>query len=342
MSKQNRTTIISITLNIFLAASLLAILLYLAFGGQAASTGGQGGPALPAGEDTVEVMGGAGTDDLELQAWIDNMKTLANKHGVDPFFLQALFPENIVYSFQGKHIYASIDPTLPKHDYDWANLTKSDNNVLQYAEAGGRQGLMGIDVSKYQGEIDWTRVQAAGVQFAILRAGYRGYETGVLMPDEYFQQYLDGASAVGMPLGVYFFSQATNADEAREEADYVINMLAGYNIQYPIAFDMEELTTSPYRTENLTATEITDIALAFCARVEERGYKPMVYGNVSWMLARMELHRLDGIDKWFAQYRPQPYYPYDFTIWQYTHKGTIDGIEGEVDLNISFTDYTTF
>lgn len=340
MKKQAKTTlIVSLSLNLLLAASLVVAIVYLALGGQRAEAP-QNGPALPGGEDTAEVMGGAGGDNTDLQAWIDNMKALAQKHGVDAYFLQELFPENIVYSFRGQHIYAELDSTLPQHDYNWANLSKSDTGVLQYAEAGGRQGLVGIDVSKYQGAIDWQKVKDAGVQFAFLRAGYRGYESGALMTDEFFQSYLDGATAVGLPLGVYFFSQAVNADEAREEADYIVDMLAGYNIQYPIAFDMEELTSSPYRTEALTAAEVTDIALAFCGRVQERGYKPMVYGNVSWFLARMELHRLDGIDKWFAQYRPQPYYPYDFTIWQYTHKGSIDGIEGEVDLNISFRDYT--
>ncbi len=338
MKKQGRGLVISVTLNVLLAASLVACLLYTAL--SAPSAGQRTGPSLPGGEDSAEVMGGAGADEAELQAWIDNMKALAQKHGVDAYFLQELFPEKIVYSFRGQHVYADLDQSLPQHDYDWAMLTKSETGVLNYTEPSGRQGLVGIDVSKYQGEIDWQKVKDAGVQFAFLRAGYRGYETGDLITDEFFQSYLAGATAVGMPLGVYFFSQAVNADEAKEEADYIIDMLAGYNIQYPIAFDMEELTTSPYRTEALTAAEVTDIALAFCARVQERGYKPMIYGNVSWFLARMEPARLSGIDKWFAQYRPQPYYPYDFTIWQYTHKGSIDGIAGEVDLNISFQDYT--
>ena len=336
-NKVKKGTLLVLCFNILLMVALIAALVYLAFGTNNGTE--TAGGRLPAQEDAAEVMGAATDEAAELQAWIDNMKVLAEKHGVDAYFLQELFPENIVYSFRGEHIYAQLDSSLPQHSYQWDKLSRGEDGILRYAEEGALQGLVGIDVSKYQGDIDWQKVKEAGVQFTFLRAGYRGYESGEIMEDENFKTYLDGASAVGMPLGLYFFSQAVTAEEAVQEADYLVDLVAGYNIQYPIVFDMEEVETSPYRTENLTATQVTDIALAFCERISKRGYTPMIYGNVSWFLSRMELNRLAEVDKWFAQYRPMPYYPYDFTIWQYTHKGRIDGIEGDVDLNISFVDY---
>ncbi len=336
MNKTGKITLVAMLLNIVLLAALIIALAYIAFGQKTVSR--QAGPALP-GEGGAEVMGGAGADNGDLQAWIDNMKALAQKHGVDAYFLQELFPNQIVYSFRGQHVYAEVDESLPMHSYDWAGLSRSPEGLYTYSETGGRQGIHGIDVSKYQGNIDWQRVKADGVGFAFLRAGYRGYESGEIVPDEFFAAYLEGATAAGIPTGVYFFSQAVNTEEAVAEADYILDAIAGYEVRYPIVFDMEDMDTSPYRTENLSPAEVTDIALAFCARVRERGYTPMVYGNVSWFLARMELHRLNDVDKWFAQYRPMPWYPYSFTIWQYSHKGSVDGIEGEVDLNISFVDY---
>ncbi|MDL2253066.1 glycoside hydrolase family 25 protein [Ruminococcaceae bacterium OttesenSCG-928-I18] len=340
MDRQKMVTQILLVLNIILLTALVAAGIHIAYTSSGPKPPAeQNVPVAPESEDAAEVMGAGNTEEQALQQWIDNMKALAQKHGVDAYFLQELFPENIVYSFRGQHIYAEVDESLPKHPYTWENLRQGENGVLQYAEEGGVQGIFGIDVSKYQGEIDWAKVKEAGVEFVMIRAGYRGYDTGQIVMDEYFESYLQGASEAGIPIGVYFFSQAISAEEAVEEAEFVLEAVEGYPIAYPIVFDMEEMETSPYRTENLTSEEITKIAIAFCNRVQEGGYTPMLYGNVSWFLARMDLHQLHEYDKWFAQYRPMPYYPYEFTIWQYTAKGSVDGIEGEVDMNLSFVDY---
>ena len=289
----------------------------------------------------AEVMGagGDGTGSDSVPQWIDKLKTLALKHNVDAFFLQELFPENIVYKHKGSIIYAEVDETLPQHAYDWEHLRADENGVLRYEDAEGLTGVFGIDVSKYQGPINWQKVKDAGVGFVIIRVGYRGYGNGEMKMDDYFEDYMRGASEVGLPIGVYFFSQAITPEEAVEEADYVINAVNGRPLAYPVVFDMEEIAESPNRTEFLTPEEITDISIAFCDRVKGAGYQPMIYGNVSWFLAQMQLDRLHEYDKWFAQYRPMPYYPYEFTMWQYSHRGSVDGIEGDVDMNISFVDY---
>ncbi len=281
----------------------------------------------------------AGADSTDLNAFIEQMKLLAQQHGVSTYFLQELFPNQIVYSTQGQYYYAEVDNSLAQHSYNWDFLTTGEDGILRYADPNGVQGLVGIDVSRYQGEIDWQKVKEQGVQFAFLRAGYRGYESGAIVEDEMLSTYLPDVTEAGIPIGLYFFSQAITTQEAVEEADFAIDAAEGYPIQYPIVFDMEEIAGSTYRTETLTASQITDIAIAFCERVRERGYTPMIYGNVGFLLGRMELSRLQDYDIWFAQYRSKPYFPYEFSVWQYTAQGQIDGIPGEVDINIGFEDY---
>lgn len=298
---------------------------------------------LPDSSDMPALGEGAAGEGAQLDAWIVNMKDLAQKHNVDAYFLQELFPENIVYKHRGEIIYADVNEGLAQHSYNWDYLAADENGIMRYEEPGGAETFSGIDVSKYQGNIDWDKVKDTGVDFAIVRAGFRGYGTGDIVMDEYFEAYMEGANKVEIPAGVYFFSQAITTEEAVEEADFLIEALKPYKVDYPIAFDMEDLyyEAEQYRSKHLTPTEITDIAIAFCQRVEEAGYTPMVYGNVAWMLAMMEMDRLQDYDLWFAQYRPMPFFPYEFTMWQYTHRGRIDGIEGDVDINISFKDYAS-
>ncbi len=331
MKKLSKFNLVLLLVNIILLLALLFSLFSVLF--QSETEPGAEGVNMPqSGSETADV-------NAQLEAWIGNMKALAELHGVSTYFLQELFPEQIVYTSQGQYHYANVDTSLALHSYNWEHLTEDESGVLHYADPNGVQGLVGIDVSKYQGEIEWDAVQEQGIQFAMLRAGYRGYETGAIMEDEFLESYLQGASEAGIPIGLYFFSQAVSVEEAIEEADYAIDAADGYAIQYPIVFDMEEIAEGPYRTESLTAAQITDIAIAFCERVKERGYTPMIYGNVGFLLGRMELSRLQEYDIWFAQYRPMPYFPYELSMWQYTHQGTVNGIAGDVDLNISFVDF---
>ena len=249
----------------------------------------------------------------------------------------------------GKHVevvlrdgtseWISINPYWKKNTYDYANLV-SKNNMLHYYSDGKQVSYLGVDLSKYQKKVDFAAIQNEGIDFCMLRVGARGYESGLIQEDEKFQEFLSGAEAVGMPVGLYFFSQAVTEAEAIEEADYVISKIGEHKVTYPIAFDMEFIENDNSRIETLTKTEKSNIALAFLKRIEEAGYVGMLYGNKEWLLKRIELHRFDDYDIWLAQEDDTPDYPYMYSMWQYTRQGEIYGIDGYVDLNISFVDYS--
>lgn len=185
--------------------------------------------------------------------------------------------------------------------YDWNNLSTA-NNRYSYSVDGVTQSKLGIDVSDNQGSIDWRQVAGDGIQFAIIRAGYRGTTEGNIYVDANFADNLQGAQAAGLQTGVYFFSQATTEDEAREEADFVIKNLAGAKLAYPIVFDAESGTSSGTRTSGLTRDQMTTIAQAFCARVQAAGYSAAIYGNAQ-DLSRYTLSTLQqSYPVWFAEY----------------------------------------
>lgn len=269
---------------------------------------------------------------------LSTLKNYANQYGVSIEFLQRFFDDQIVYKDETGIVYADIDESLAKSNYDWSNLSRT-NGVFEYIENGEVISIKGIDVSKYQGSIDWNKVKADGVEYAIIRVGRRGYSEGLVGLDESFEQNIKGAAKAGIKVGVYFFSQAVNEEEAIEEANFVLDAIKDYDIQYPVVFDSEEIIGDDARTDGITAAEMTDIAIAFCDTVKAEGYTPMIYGNIKWFMTKMELNRLEEYDKWFAQYFNTPFFPYAFTMWQYTASGSVDGIDGNVDLNICFKDY---
>lgn len=198
---------------------------------------------------------------------------------------------------------------------------------------------VGIDVSAHQGRIDWTQVAQAGVEFAMIRAGYRGYTQGDLEQDAYFAQNLDGALAAGLDAGVYFFSQAITVDEAAEEAQLVLTMLEGRALTYPIVFDWEDIEADA-RTDGMTSPLLTDIAEAFCKAIEDAGYRAGIYFNQRFGYQEFDLLRLQDRVFWLAEYNIPPTFDYDFQIWQYTSDGTVPGIDTPVDLNLSFGDWS--
>lgn len=230
-----------------------------------------------------------------------------------------------------------------KDTIDWTSLTKNDYGLLQYYKDGVLLSEAGIDVSEHDGEIDWTQVKAAGVDFAMVRAGYRGYGQGSLNLDNYFLANVSGAYTAGVKVGVYFFSQAITAEEATEEAEYVINSLSSLNVtlSYPIVFDEEPISDgNEARTDGLSAEQYNANAVAFCKRVEEAGYSAMVYGN-QHDLAKFDLDGdLASYPVWYAEYGVnRPTADVDLTIWQYSESGSIPGIttsDGQVDLDIRF------
>ena len=200
----------------------------------------------------------------------------------------------------------------------------------------------GIDVSSYQGDIDWKAVKDSGVEFAMIRVGYRGYGTGTLRYDTKYKQNIEGALSNGIDCGVYFFTQAINEAEAIEEANYVVNGIQGYNITYPIVIDTEYVTSDKTgRADNLSVSDRTNICKAFCSRISDCGYKPMIYASKYWIYDNINISELSNYLVWLAHYvkgapENKSDYKGDYLIWQYTSTGSVNGINGDVDLDILY------
>lgn len=196
--------------------------------------------------------------------------------------------------------------------------------------------LSGIDVSAYQGDIDWVKVKESGVDFAIVRLGYRGYESGKLVEDKFARINLEGAAAAGIRIGAYFFSQALNVEEAREEAQFVLEILKDYMLTMPVVFDWEHVDSETARTNNMDPYVATDCAKAFLEIIDEAGYWPMMYFNTRQAQKLFYLDQLMEYDFWLALYSDRMTFPYKVDMWQYTSTGTIPGIFGNVDVNVMF------
>ena len=195
----------------------------------------------------------------------------------------------------------------------------------------------GIDVSKWQREIDWYRVKEAGVEFAIIRVGYRGWTSGSLVEDPYFLTNIRGATNAGIPVGIYFFTQAVNVFEAVEEASMAIALVEGFKLDYPIFIDTEGTGTGGRgRADNLDRETRTEVCRAFMETVRSAGYLAGVYAARSWLYNQLDMTRLSEYIVWLAEYRDIPQYSGYYQMWQYTSRGRIDGIEGNVDLNLSY------
>lgn len=245
----------------------------------------------------------------------------------------------LVVSADGEEEWVLISPYLPKHEYDFTKLV-CQSDLMKYYEDGRQVSYVGIDISKEQDYVDFVKVKKAGINFVMLRVGARGYGSGQLVLDEYFLDNIKRATDAGLEVGVYFFSQAVNENEAIEEANMVLENIKDYKITYPVAFDMEYIPNDTARIDNLSKTEKTAIAKAFLDTVLAAGHKPMIYGNKEWLIKQIDMSKLAGYDVWLAQEEDIPDYPYKFAMWQYDTNATIDGIAGYTNLNISFIDYS--
>ncbi len=277
---------------------------------------------------------------------LDTLKDYADRGSSMWELLQYILKDKfIVYKGEGgKWQYLPIDPALAKAEYDWNNLVeiKKSPRELSYVEDGETKSIKGIDVSRYQGEIDWKKVAADGVEFVFVRLGYRGYETGIIVNDERFEENVSAAIDNGIHTGVYFVTQAVNVAEAVEEAQYVIDIVEPYDITWPIVLDIEDAASATARTAAMTQAERTDCVVAFCETVREAGYTPMLYCNIRWFMEKLDIYRIQDYQKWFAQYFSRPFFPYDFQVWQYSSTGRVDGIKGDVDMNLCFIDYSQY
>lgn len=216
---------------------------------------------------------------------------------------------------------------------------KTRNGRKYYLDGSDITSLLGVDVSIHQGNIDWQKVKESGIDFAMIRLGYRGYGSGEAELDENYAENIQGAREAGIDAGVYFFSQAITTEEAVEEANLVIESLKGLDINYPVVYDWEIIYDDTARTDNVSVDVLTDCCVAFCETIRNAGYTPMIYQNKRTTIFKLDLNRLTDYDFWLAEYSSEPTYYYDFDMWQYTNAGSVPGIEGDVDLNISFKDY---
>ncbi len=215
-------------------------------------------------------------------------------------------------------------------------LEDADKTEIKKLQNTTGNSRVGIDVSKWNGDIDWDKVKNAGVEFAIIRAGYRGSSTGSLVEDPYFAANMKGARASGIPVGVYFFTQAVNEVEAVEEASAVLQLIREYQLDYPVFIDTEGAGGGG-RADELDVETRTLVCEAFCRTIENAGYHAGVYASRNWYNNRLHADRLDGqYCIWLAEYRSVPLYQGYYQLWQYTSKGKIDGISGNVDMNISY------
>ena len=204
-----------------------------------------------------------------------------------------------------------------------------------FSSEGVRSGTIGIDVSKYQSGINWQKVKNAGINFAIIRCGYRGYGSGVLVQDPKFASHISGAKAAGLRVGIYFFSQAITEAEAVEEASMAVKLANQYGINMPIAIDSEYAAGGRGRADGLSKAERTRITVAFCNTVANSGYKPMVYASKSWFASHLDVSQFGSYRIWVAHYAEKCGYGGRYDIWQNTSKGSVDGVPGNVDMNIS-------
>lgn len=220
---------------------------------------------------------------------------------------------------------------------DWSYL-KTDGSIKSYDDAKNNlTGRLGVDVSVHQGTVDWKKLKSQGVKFAMVRLGFRGYKTGKLVLDKNFKKNVSGAQAAGLNVGVYFFSQAVNETEAREEAAYVLKNVKGLRIDYPVVFDQEAYTEAKTRTDNLTGKQATANCVAFCEAIKTGGYLPMVYMNSDWAAQMYDMKTLKSYLVWYADYREAPALDSGFSMWQYTAQGKLSGVGSTyVDIDLLF------
>lgn len=293
------------------------------------------------GENAIDISALLQDKENELEASIkERMKELVMAEDGSPLkMLRSFFPENLIYADQDEYVFAPVLDGVKKHNYSEENFVETDDGEMQYIENGTVVSHKGIDVSKYQGDIDWAAVASDGVKYAFVRLGLRGYGSGKLVLDEYFDQNMRGAKEAGIKTGVYFFTQAITVEEAIEEADYVLENITGYDVSYPVVFDVEMIVNDDGRANGLSQKDRTDITIAFCDRIKAAGFTPMIYGNVKCFTKLLDMTRLNDYEKWYAFYDDYMYMPYEVGIWQYTEKGKVAGINTGVDLNISYKEY---
>lgn len=230
---------------------------------------------------------------------------------------------------------------VPIATYKEENFRTDSKGLKYYYEDGELASYAGIDVSSFNGDIDFRAVKEYGIDFVIVRLGGRGYgQEGVIFEDDYALYNLKEAKAAGLMVGAYFFSQAITPEEAVEEANFCLSLLDGFYLDYPLVFDWETIDSAEKpRTEDISPEVLTNCAKAFCDTVNKAGYIPCLYTDSKKAYMKFDLSKLRGVDIWYAFYNDEPDMYYNYMMWQYSCTGYVDGIVGDVDLNICFKNY---
>lgn len=296
---------------------------------------------------TLQGMGSYTDEDEDGIIYIDKLR--AGEYSVSLEELEGYRVPNTIMTIQvrDKIEYRVLD------DIEYLILTEADINAKQEdtavngaaEEADGTEntdlefsrgnGKLGIDVSKWNEEIDWEKVKDAGIEYAIIRCGYRGASSGSLVIDPNFTENIEGAIATDIPVGVYFFTQAVTESEAVEEASMVIHLIEEYDVDYPVFLDSES-AGGKGRADDLSVEQRTTVHNAFLQTIAAAGYETGVYGSRNWLEKQLAMERLSDYNTWLAEYTEAPGYPEYYHIWQYTSKGTVPGISTRVDLNLCY------
>ena len=237
------------------------------------------------------------------------------------------------------------DMTIPYYDIRTSNYNPEDfeekNGVVTYAG----DSFVGINVSQKAGEIDWNAVAESGVEFAMIRVGYRGNDKGRISLDSNFEANITGATEAGLPVGVYFYSKAVTDTEAEEEANFVLEQIRPYQMTYPVAIfweydrkdsgDVDEKS----RTVRCNGDQVTGFIQTFLKKIKTVGYKTAFYADKKMGYESLDLSRLTDHDMWYAEYQPAPSFYYDYKMWQYTKDGEVPGISKPVPITISLKEY---
>lgn len=232
---------------------------------------------------------------------------------------------------------AEIDATVEDSAQNEAEIDAdgTESNVIRLEEGAS---VFGIDVSKWNKTIDWKKAKEAGVEFAIIRLGYRGSSTGALVEDPYFKKNIEGALDAGVRVGVYFFTQAVTPVEAVEEASMVLTLCKDYKVSFPMYIDTEGAGGNG-RADNLSVEDRTAVVKAFCETIENEGHTAGIYASKHWFEKRLHTEELSAYQIWLAQYSREATYEGEYGMWQYTSAGKIDGIDTLVDFDVSYMDY---
>ena len=245
----------------------------------------------------------------------------------------------LVVNRDGKEEWVTITPYLPKNDYDNTALVLQSGRMAYY-DGGKVVSYLGMSIDKYDDYVDFNAAANDGIDFVMLRVGARGYGTGTITLDEYYADNLSRATQAGLDIGLYFTSQAVNAQEAAEEAIALISAIADYRITYPLAIDIGFVANDTSRIESLTKTEKTAMIRTFADTIKAAGYTPAIHADKEYLIKEIDLSKFSDVDIWLDNPGDLPDYPYAFTMWEYTNSASVDGVRGYSDLTISFIDYT--